>query len=88
MYFKFQISAAVSATEKTVLHIFKRRMGLTKRGSYDHEALTVSHVSVNQTDDFTVQETSEFVTLIIPTARILQTKVSAGTTGTTFCVLQ
>lgn len=51
-------------------------MGLTKRGSHDPEALTVSSVSVNQTDRFTVQETSEFVTLTIPTAQILQTKVS------------
>lgn len=51
-------------------------MGLTKRGSHDPEVLTVSSVSVNQTDRFTVQETSEFVTLTIPTAQILQTKVS------------
>ncbi|XP_032362806.1 uncharacterized protein LOC116674437 [Etheostoma spectabile] len=60
--------------EETVLHIFKRRMGLTKRGSAEDEALTVSNVSVNQTDNFTVHETSEFVTLTIPTAQILQTK--------------
>lgn len=64
-----------STPEETVLHIFKRRMGLTKRGSYDNEALTVSDVSVNQTDHFTVHEMSEFVTLVIPTAQILQTKV-------------
>ncbi|XP_059189293.1 uncharacterized protein C1orf127 homolog isoform X2 [Centropristis striata] len=63
--------------EETVLHIFKRRMGLTKRGSGDNEALTVSEVSVNQTDNFTVHETSQFVTLIIPTAQILQTKTCA-----------
>ncbi|KAI3357349.1 hypothetical protein L3Q82_015781 [Scortum barcoo] len=63
-----------SAAEDTVLHIFKRRMGLTKRGTFDSEALTVSNVSVNQTDNFTTHETSEFVTLIIPTAQILQTK--------------
>lgn len=63
-----------------MLHIFKRHMGLTKRGSYDNEALTVSNVSVNQTDYFTVHETSEFVTLSIPTAHILHTKVSAETT--------
>ncbi|XP_073327059.1 uncharacterized protein ciroz [Pagrus major] len=63
-----------STAEETVLHIFKRHMGLTKRGSHDNEALTVSNVSVNQTDNFTVHETSEFVTLIIPTAQILQTK--------------
>lgn len=47
-----------------MLHIFKRRMGLTKRGSRDSEALTVSDVSVNQTHHFTVHETREFVTLI------------------------
>lgn len=62
-----------------MLHIFKRRMGLTKRGSADNEALTVSNVSVNQTDNFTVHDTSEFVTLTIPTAQILQTKVCAAT---------
>ncbi|KAM8863819.1 uncharacterized protein ciroz [Spinachia spinachia] len=62
---------------ETVLHIFKRRMGLTKRGSRDNEALTVSDVSVNQTDNFTVHETREFVTLIITTAQILQTKTCA-----------
>ncbi|XP_044068053.1 uncharacterized protein C1orf127 homolog isoform X2 [Siniperca chuatsi] len=67
----------MSTAEETVLHIFKRHMGLTKRGSYDNEALTVSNVSVNQTDNFTVHETSEFVTLIIPTAQILQTKTCA-----------
>uniref|UniRef100_A0A8C4IL23 Si:ch211-129o18.4 n=1 Tax=Dicentrarchus labrax TaxID=13489 RepID=A0A8C4IL23_DICLA len=66
-----------STAEETVLHIFKRHMGLTKRGSYDSEALTVSNVSVKQTDNFTVNETSEFVTLTIPTARILQTKACA-----------
>lgn len=66
-----------------MLHIFKRRMGLTKRGSSDNEALTVSDVSVNQTDNFTAHDTSEFVTLIIPTAQILQTKVSAETTVST-----
>lgn len=66
----------ISIKEDTVLHILKRHMGLTKRGSHDPEALTVSSVSVNQTDRFTVQETSEFVTLTIPTAQILQTKVS------------
>ncbi|GLD45923.1 uncharacterized protein AKAME5_000036400 [Lates japonicus] len=63
-----------STTEETVLHIFKRRMGLTRRGSHDSEGLTVSDVSVNQTDNFTVHETSAFVTLIIPTTQILQTK--------------
>ncbi|XP_063745943.1 uncharacterized protein C1orf127 homolog [Eleginops maclovinus] len=66
-----------STAEETVLHIFKRRMGLTKRGSRDNEALTVSNVSVDQTDNFTVHETSAFVTLIIPTAQILQTKTCA-----------
>lgn len=60
-----------------MLHIFKRRMGLTRRGSDDNEGLTVSDVSVNQTDDFTVHETREFVSLIIPTTQILQTKVGA-----------
>ncbi|XP_044206821.1 uncharacterized protein C1orf127 homolog [Thunnus albacares] len=66
-----------SAADETVLHIFKRRMGLTKRGSDENETLTVSNVSVNQTDHFTVHETSEFVTLIIPAVQILQTKACA-----------
>lgn len=65
-----------SIKEDTVLHILKRHMGLTKRGSNDPQALTVRSVLVNQTYRFTVQETSEFVTLTIPTAQILQTKVS------------
>ncbi|XP_030279101.1 ciliated left-right organizer protein containing ZP-N domains homolog [Sparus aurata] len=68
---------STSTAEETVLHIFKRHMGLTKRGSHDNDALTVSNVSVKQTDDLTVHETSEFVTLIIPTAQILQTKACA-----------
>ncbi|XP_029912366.1 ciliated left-right organizer protein containing ZP-N domains homolog [Myripristis murdjan] len=67
-------------TGETVLHIFKRHMGLTKRGSYHTETLTVSSVSVNQTDKFTVQETSEFVQLIIPTGEILQAKTCADST--------
>ncbi|XP_026188653.1 ciliated left-right organizer protein containing ZP-N domains homolog isoform X2 [Mastacembelus armatus] len=64
-----------STAEDTVLHIFKRHMGLTKRGSSDNDRLTVSNVSVNQTANFTVYEMSEFVTLIIPTDKILQTKI-------------
>lgn len=78
----------MSTAEETVLHIFKRHMGLTKRGSSDNEPLTVSNVSVNQTDNFTLRETSKFATLIIPTAQILQTKVSDETTGSAFCVMQ
>ena len=74
------ILATTSTAEETVLHIFKRRLGLTKRGSTHTEELTVSDVSVNQTENFTVHETSEFVSLIIPTTQILQTKVGAETT--------
>lgn len=73
----YPLSVNTSTAEETVLHIFKRRMGLTKRGSRENEALTVSDVWVNQTDNFTLHETSAFVTLIIPTAQILQTKVGA-----------
>ncbi|XP_029291570.1 ciliated left-right organizer protein containing ZP-N domains homolog isoform X2 [Cottoperca gobio] len=76
--YAYSMEATCPKAEKTVLHIFKRRMGLTKRGSRDNEALTVSNVSVNQTDNFTAHETSAFVTLIIPTAQILQTKTCAG----------
>uniref|UniRef100_A0A3B4CW82 CIROZ beta domain-containing protein n=1 Tax=Pygocentrus nattereri TaxID=42514 RepID=A0A3B4CW82_PYGNA len=52
------------SSEDTVLHIYKRRMGLTKRGGYDNETLTVSSVSVNQTDMFTWSDTRSFVQLI------------------------
>ncbi|XP_056896967.1 uncharacterized protein C1orf127 homolog isoform X3 [Takifugu flavidus] len=75
-------TVTTSIKEDIVLHILKRHVGLTKRGSHDPEALTVSSVSVNQTDRFTVQETSQFVTLTIPSAQILQTKVSR--TGSCF----
>lgn len=80
------ITVTTSTAEKTVLHIFKRPMGLTKRGSYDNESLTVSNVSVNQTDDFTVHDTLGFVILVIPTDQILQTKVSAGTAVSTLII--
>ncbi|XP_035807352.2 uncharacterized protein C1orf127 homolog [Amphiprion ocellaris] len=66
-----------STAETTVLHIFKRRMGLTKRGRSYNEALTVSDVSINQTENFTMKETSQFVTLTLPTAQILQYKPCA-----------
>ncbi|XP_040009319.1 uncharacterized protein C1orf127 homolog isoform X2 [Xiphias gladius] len=75
--YAYSMEAVCPKAEETVLHIFKRRMGLTKRGSYDDEGLTVSDVSVNQTDNFTVHETSEFVTLTIPTTQILETKTCA-----------
>ncbi|XP_029994035.1 ciliated left-right organizer protein containing ZP-N domains homolog [Sphaeramia orbicularis] len=60
--------------ETTVLHIFKQQMGLTKRGSYDAEQLTISNVTMNQTQNFTLDETSAFVTITVPTAQILQKK--------------
>uniref|UniRef100_A0A3P8TL25 Si:ch211-129o18.4 n=1 Tax=Amphiprion percula TaxID=161767 RepID=A0A3P8TL25_AMPPE len=72
-----QFAYSMEATcpkEMTVLHIFKRRMGLTKRGRSYNEALTVSDVSINQTENFTMKETSQFVTLTLPTAQILQYK--------------
>lgn len=64
--------------EETVLNIFKQCMGLTRRDS-DDGGLTVTNVSVNQTENFTVHEISEFVTLVIPTNQILKTKVGAST---------
>ncbi|KAB5546178.1 hypothetical protein PHYPO_G00069110 [Pangasianodon hypophthalmus] len=64
-------------SEDTVLHIYKRRMGLTKRGGYDNETLSVSSVSINQTDTFTWSETTSFVKLIVPTALIQMTKKCA-----------
>ncbi|XP_075897792.1 ciliated left-right organizer protein containing ZP-N domains homolog isoform X2 [Nelusetta ayraudi] len=60
--------------EEAELYIFKRHMGLTKRGSHGNGGLTVSEVLVQQTDNFTVHDTSQLVTLVIPTAQILQTK--------------
>ncbi|CDQ71724.1 unnamed protein product [Oncorhynchus mykiss] len=62
------------AAEDTIVHIFKRRMGLTKRGGYESDSLTVSSVSVNQTEKFTVYETHDFIQIRIPTALILQVK--------------
>ena len=50
-------------------------MGLTKRGSFESDTFTLSNVSVDKTDVFTVHENRDFVQLIIPTALILQTKV-------------
>jgi len=60
-----------------VLHVYKRRMGLTKRGGYQNETLSVSNVIVEQTDTFTWSETSDFVQLVIPTSHIQQKKVSS-----------
>ncbi|KAM9429461.1 uncharacterized protein ciroz [Salvelinus alpinus] len=68
------VSVSSPAAEDTIVHIFKRRMGLTKRGGYESDTLTVSSVSVNQTEKFTVYETHDFVQLSIPTALILQVK--------------
>ncbi|KAM9445359.1 uncharacterized protein C1orf127 [Clarias gariepinus] len=65
------------SSEDTVLHIYKRRMGLTKRGGYDNETLSVSTMSINQTDTFTWSETTSFVKLIVPTAFIQKTKKCA-----------
>ncbi|KAG7323641.1 hypothetical protein KOW79_013343 [Hemibagrus wyckioides] len=65
------------SSEDTVLHIYKRRMGLTKRGGYDNETLSISSVSINQTDTFTWSETTSFVKLIVPTALIQKTKKCA-----------
>ncbi|XP_027026186.2 uncharacterized protein C1orf127 homolog isoform X2 [Tachysurus fulvidraco] len=62
------------SSEDTVLHVYKRRMGLTKRGGYDNETLSISSVYINQTDTFTWSETTSFVTLVIPTALIQKTK--------------
>ncbi|KAG9332784.1 hypothetical protein JZ751_014883, partial [Albula glossodonta] len=63
-----------SPAEETVLHIFKRRMGLTKRGGYDKETFSLSDVSVSQTDTFSVSESADFVQLTIPTSHILHMK--------------
>ncbi|XP_053542164.1 uncharacterized protein C1orf127 homolog isoform X3 [Ictalurus punctatus] len=69
------------SSEDTVLHIYKRRMGLTKRGGYDNETLSISSVSINQTDTFTWSETTSFVKLIVPTALIQKTKKCADKEG-------
>ncbi|XP_062398030.1 uncharacterized protein C1orf127 homolog [Sardina pilchardus] len=73
-----------SVTEKTVLHIFKRRMGLTKRGGYENETLTISSVVVRQTDTFTWTENSDFVQLVIPTSVIQRKKSCTGELGKEF----
>jgi hypothetical protein len=69
------VSVSSPAAEDTIVHIFKRRMGLTKRGGYESDSLTVSSVSVNQTEKFTVYETHDFIQISVPTALILQVKV-------------
>lgn len=58
-----------------MLHIFKRRVGLTKRGGYEKETLSISDVYVSHTNAFSVSENADFVELTIPTSHILQTKV-------------
>ncbi|KAK7878598.1 hypothetical protein WMY93_030434 [Mugilogobius chulae] len=74
----YSLEAACPVTdptaEETVLHIYKRRMGLTKRGGHVSENLTVLNVTLKQTENFTFLETSQFVILIIPTAQILHLK--------------
>ncbi|XP_029012017.1 uncharacterized protein C1orf127 homolog [Betta splendens] len=60
-----------STAAQTVLHIFKRRMGLTKRGP------SVGGVWVKQTRRFTVRDAGGFVALLVPTERILQTRACA-----------
>lgn len=64
-------------SEDTVLYVYKRRMGLTKRGGYQNETLSVSSVIVEQTDTFTWSETTDFVQLVIPTSHIQQKMVSS-----------
>lgn len=73
--------------EEAELHIFKRHMGLTKRGSRGNGGLTVSEVLVQQTDNFTVHDTRQLVTLVIPTAQILQTKVRNEGNDLRVCVM-
>lgn len=70
-----------SSSNETVLHIYKRRMGLTKRGGYQNETLSVSSVMVEQTDTFSWTETTDFVQLIIPTSYIQQNKECLSQTG-------
>lgn len=75
--------------EEAKLHIYKRNMGLTKRGSHGNGGLTVSKVLVQQTDNFTMRDASQFVTLIIPVTHILQTKVrTEGSDLTIVCYVQ
>ncbi|KAK7129047.1 hypothetical protein R3I94_017310 [Phoxinus phoxinus] len=71
------------SSEDTVLHVYKRRMGLTKRGGYQNETLSVSNVIVEQTDTFTWSETCDFVQLVIPTSHIQQKKECSGQEGET-----
>ncbi|XP_048860946.1 uncharacterized protein C1orf127 homolog isoform X2 [Brienomyrus brachyistius] len=64
-----------------VLHILKRRMGLVKRSWLDRESLTLSGVSVSQTDAFIVSEGSDYVQLIVNTSHITTTKNCPGSLG-------
>ncbi|XP_043080540.1 uncharacterized protein C1orf127 homolog isoform X2 [Puntigrus tetrazona] len=70
-----------TSSEDTVLYVYKRRMGLTRRGGYQNETLSVGSVIVEQTDTFTWSETSDFVQLIIPTSHIQLKKECIGQAG-------
>ncbi|XP_023649457.2 uncharacterized protein C1orf127 homolog isoform X2 [Paramormyrops kingsleyae] len=74
-------SVSSSAEHLAVLHILKRRMGLVKRGWLDRESLTLSGVSVSQTDAFTVSEGSDYVQLTVNTSRITTTRNCPGSVG-------
>ncbi|XP_059397097.1 uncharacterized protein C1orf127 homolog [Carassius carassius] len=70
-----------SSSEDTVLHVYKQRVGLTKKGGYQNETLSVSSVIVEQTDNFKWSETNDFVQLIIPTSHIQQKKECIDQSG-------
>ncbi|XP_065141646.1 uncharacterized protein ciroz [Paramisgurnus dabryanus] len=70
-----------SSSNNTVLNIYKRRMGLTKRAGNLNECLTISNVIVNQTNSFTWSQTTAFVQLIIPTSHIQEKRECISVEG-------
>ncbi|XP_029102921.1 uncharacterized protein ciroz [Scleropages formosus] len=70
-----------SPVDETVLYIYKRRMGLVKRGGGDGEVLSLSAISVKQTDSFSVFESSDLVRIALNTSLILRTRRCMGPAG-------
>ncbi|KAL4645906.1 hypothetical protein GN956_G9088 [Arapaima gigas] len=73
-------TAPVPPTAETVLTIYKRRMGLVKRRG-GGEQLSLSGVSVRQTDAFSVSESSDCVRIALDASRLLTAKSCRGPAG-------
>ncbi|KPP59747.1 hypothetical protein Z043_122307 [Scleropages formosus] len=76
-----RLAGSDSPVDETVLYIYKRRMGLVKRGGGDGEVLSLSAISVKQTDSFSVFESSDLVRIALNTSLILRTRRCMGPAG-------